>query len=112
MTTYTPPVDDIRFVMHQVADLAGILATERFAHVDADTVDAVVEEVGRFMAEEVAPTNVDGDRIGSNWQPDGTASVKYRGAQWSVIVRDGVHPTPGPHRVAELIGNRLLVDKA
>ena len=71
MTTYTPPVDDIRFVMHQVADLAGILATERFAHVDADTVDAVVEEVGRFMAEEVAPTNVDGDRIGSQWQPDG-----------------------------------------
>ena len=47
-----------------------------------------------------------------HWQPDGTASVKYRGAQWSVIVRDGVHPTPGPHRVAELIGNRLLVDKA
>lgn len=47
-----------------------------------------------------------------HWQADGTASVKYRGAQWSVIVRDGVHPTPGPHRVAELVGNRLLVDKA
>ncbi|QCB45490.1 NfeD family protein [Hydrogenophaga sp. PAMC20947] len=47
-----------------------------------------------------------------HWQPDGTASVKYRGAQWSVMVREGVHPSPGPHRVAELIGNRLLVDKA
>jgi membrane protein implicated in regulation of membrane protease activity len=46
------------------------------------------------------------------WQPDGTASVKYRGAQWSVMVREGVHPSPGPHRVSELVGNRLLVDKA
>lgn len=46
------------------------------------------------------------------WQPDGTALVKYRGAQWAAIHRTGVIPAPGPHRVAELIGNRLLVDKA
>jgi membrane protein implicated in regulation of membrane protease activity len=45
------------------------------------------------------------------WQPDGTAPVKYRGAQWAAIHRTGVIPAPGQHRVAELIGNRLLVDK-
>jgi acyl-CoA dehydrogenase len=67
MGDYTPPTDDIRFVMQHVADLAGILATERFGHVDLDSVDAVIEEVARFMAEEVAPTNVEGDRIGSKW---------------------------------------------
>lgn len=47
-----------------------------------------------------------------HWQSDGTAQVRYRGAQWSVIIREGVLPTPGPHRVVELVGNRLLVDKA
>ena len=47
-----------------------------------------------------------------HWQPDGTAQVKYRGAQWAAMHRAGVTPSPGPHRVAELIGNRLLVDKA
>lgn len=45
------------------------------------------------------------------WNPDGTASVKYRGAQWTVIQRPGNAPTPGTYRVAELVGNRLLVDK-
>lgn len=45
------------------------------------------------------------------WLPDGTALVKYRGAQWSAVHRQGVGPYPGAHRVAELIGNRLLVDK-
>jgi acyl-CoA dehydrogenase len=72
MTEYAPPTDDIRFVMSHVADLDAILATEKFSHVDADTVFSVVDEVGRFMAEEVGPTNVDGDRIGAKWQPDGS----------------------------------------
>ena len=45
------------------------------------------------------------------WSPDGTASVKYRGAQWTVIHRPGDPPTPGSYRVAELVGSRLLVDK-
>ena len=72
MSNYTPPTNDIRYVMAHVADIDGVLATERFGHVDMDSIGAVVDEVGRFMAEEVAPTNVDGDRIGSQWQADGT----------------------------------------
>ena len=45
------------------------------------------------------------------WSLDGTASVQYRGANWTVIHRSGVSPSAGPHRVAEVVGNRLLVDK-
>jgi len=45
-----------------------------------------------------------------SWNADGTASVKYRGAQWTAIHRPGVTPSTGMHRVAELVGNRLLVD--
>ena len=45
------------------------------------------------------------------WNADGTADVHYRGANWTAIHRNGVSPSPGPHRVAELVGNRLLVDK-
>ena len=45
------------------------------------------------------------------WNADGTATVKYRGANWTVIQRAGNTPTPGLHRVAELVGSRLLVDK-
>lgn len=46
------------------------------------------------------------------WNPDGTASVQYRGANWTAIHRSGVSPTPGTHRVAEMVGSRLLVDKS
>ena len=44
------------------------------------------------------------------WNADGTATVQYRGAAWTAIHRPGVQPTTGMHRVAELVGNRLLVD--
>ena len=44
------------------------------------------------------------------WNADGTASVRYRGAPWTAIHRPGVAPRTGPHRVAELVGSRLLVD--
>ena len=44
------------------------------------------------------------------WNADGTASVRYRGAPWTVMHRPGVMPRPGAHRVAELVGSRLLVD--
>jgi membrane protein implicated in regulation of membrane protease activity len=44
------------------------------------------------------------------WNADGTASVKYRGAQWAVVHRPGQSPQPGLHRVTELTGNRLVVE--
>jgi membrane protein implicated in regulation of membrane protease activity len=45
------------------------------------------------------------------WQSDGTASVRYRGAQWQVITRSGQPEGSGSYRVAELVGNKLLVEK-
>ncbi len=46
-----------------------------------------------------------------SWNADGTASVRFRGAQWTAIARSGVTPAIGLHRVAEIIGNRLVVDR-
>ena len=46
-----------------------------------------------------------------SWAADGTAQVRYRGAQWTAVLRPGNAATPGSHRVAEVIGSRLLVDK-
>jgi len=45
-----------------------------------------------------------------NWNPDGTAQVRYRGAQWTVLPRGDAPVRPGAHRVVELLGNRLLVE--
>ena len=86
MSEYTPPLRDIRFVMDDVAGLADIVATEQFGHVDTATIHDVLAGVGRLMAEVVAPTNRDGDTIGSQWQPDGSVvtppSFKPAYAKW------------------------------
>ncbi|MFT3811773.1 MAG: NfeD family protein [Acidovorax sp.] len=49
------------------------------------------------------------------WNADGTAQVRYRGAQWTVALQPGAalaDALPGPYRVAEVVGNRLIVNKA
>lgn len=44
------------------------------------------------------------------WQPDGTTRIKYRGADWTALHRPGEVPVAGPHRVAEVLGNRLVIE--
>jgi membrane protein implicated in regulation of membrane protease activity len=45
------------------------------------------------------------------WNDDGTATVRYRGAQWTVIARPGSTPSAGEHKVTQVIGSRLVVEK-
>ncbi|MGJ7578807.1 NfeD family protein [Variovorax sp. RHLX14] len=49
------------------------------------------------------------------WNDDGTATVRYRGAQWTVVQtasrKTAFPPSPGIHRVVEVVGSRLVVDK-
>lgn len=46
-----------------------------------------------------------------SWKADGTADVHYRGARWTAIHRPGATAAAGAHKVVELVGNRLLVEK-
>lgn len=45
------------------------------------------------------------------WNPDGTSTVKYRGANWAVGSASEQPLAAGPHRVVEVIGSRLIVRK-
>jgi len=45
------------------------------------------------------------------WQPDGTAHVRYRGADWTVVAAPGSAQGHGPYRVREVVGSRLVVEK-
>jgi membrane protein implicated in regulation of membrane protease activity len=44
------------------------------------------------------------------WNDNGTAAVRYRGAPWTVELRPGFPRNSGPHRVVELVGSRLQVE--
>ena len=45
------------------------------------------------------------------WNVDGTAQISYRGAQWTVLAIAGAAHLSGAHRVKEVIGSRLVVEK-
>ena len=61
MGDYSPPLDDIRLVLREISDIEGICELPGYEHVDVDTIDGMLEELGRFVAEVVAPVNRIGD---------------------------------------------------
>ncbi len=62
MAHYTPPLRDMRFVLHELLNVADELkALPAHAEVDVETINAVLEEAGRFASEVVAPLNAIGD---------------------------------------------------
>ncbi|HUG83454.1 MAG TPA: acyl-CoA dehydrogenase [Euzebya sp.] len=63
--TYRAPVKDMMFVLEHVAGLGEIAEIEAFAHADAELVEGLLRECGRFCTEVIAPTNTDGDAHGS-----------------------------------------------
>jgi alkylation response protein AidB-like acyl-CoA dehydrogenase len=65
MPQYTPPLRDMQFVMHELLDVAAVLKTlPRHQEIDAETLDAVIEQAGKFAAEVVFPLNTSGDAQG------------------------------------------------
>lgn len=47
-----------------------------------------------------------------SWNADGTASVRYRGSSWQAVPAPGrTHGSNGPHRIVEVSGNRLYIEK-
>ena len=62
MTVYTPPLEDMRFVLRHVIDLEGIVRLPGYEAAAPDLVDQILEEAGRLAAGELAPINASGDR--------------------------------------------------
>ena len=65
MPSYNPPLRDMQFVMHEVLNVTEQLQQiPRHADTDADTINAVLEEGGKFAAEVIFPLNISGDAEG------------------------------------------------
>ncbi|TWO70299.1 acyl-CoA dehydrogenase [Caenimonas sedimenti] len=65
MPVYNPPLRDMQFVMHEVLKVADeYKAMPRHAETDADTINAILEEGGKFASEVTFPLNISGDEEG------------------------------------------------
>ena len=65
MPIYTPPLRDMQFVMHELLNVnADLQALPQFADTDVETINAILEEGGKFASEVIFPLNISGDQEG------------------------------------------------
>ena len=70
MPQYTPPLRDMQFVMHEVLKVTDELKPiAKYADADVDTINAILEEGGKFASEVILPLNVSGDEEGCKLDP-------------------------------------------
>ena len=55
MPSYTAPIKDFQFVLHDVLQMENMSNQLGFTDASRDVVDAVLEEGGKFMSEVTAP---------------------------------------------------------
>jgi acyl-CoA dehydrogenase len=91
--SYEAPVDDILFALKTAADVSDEMDKSPVRGLDSETLRAILEEAGRFAAEELAPLNKVGDRTPACWT-DGrvvtspgwkAAYDAFRTAGWSAL---------------------------
>ncbi len=65
MPSYTPPLRDMQFVLHEVLHVTDdFKQMPKHVDIDADTIAAVLEEGGKFASEVIFPLNQIGDEQG------------------------------------------------
>ncbi|MBN8503590.1 MAG: acyl-CoA dehydrogenase C-terminal domain-containing protein [Burkholderiales bacterium] len=65
MPSYTPPLRDMQFVLHELLNVVDELKMlPAHADIDVETINAVLEEGGKFCSEVIAPINLSGDKEG------------------------------------------------
>ncbi len=68
MPSYSAPLRDMQFVLHELLEVDKALAQlPPHAELDADTINQVLEEGGKFAAEVLFPLNQTGDREGCHF---------------------------------------------
>ncbi|MEX8497539.1 MAG: acyl-CoA dehydrogenase C-terminal domain-containing protein [Leptothrix ochracea] len=119
MPRYVPPLRDLQFVLHELLEVTPALqALPAHADLDVETINAVLEEGGKFAAEVVFPLNQSGDEAGCHWDRETHAVTAPAGfkAAYAQYVEGGwpalaAHPEYGgqglPHTVNQCIYEML-----
>ncbi|MGE4481767.1 acyl-CoA dehydrogenase C-terminal domain-containing protein [Acidocella sp.] len=109
MQTYTAPLRDMRFVLHELHQSPPLPGTEEFT---PELLDTVLEEAGKFCTEVLLPINASGDEEGCHYEngivrtPKGfkEAYKAFSEAGWGALNADPKYGGQGlPETVAKLV---------
>lgn len=90
MTTYyTAPLQDSLFLLTEVLDAPGLARYPRYAHVDAEVVNAVLGEGAKWNEQVLAPVNADGDLHGSKLVDGSVVTPPGFKTAWDAYVEAG-----------------------
>ncbi|MDR5819161.1 acyl-CoA dehydrogenase C-terminal domain-containing protein [Caballeronia sp. LZ043] len=114
MGQYAAPLRDMQFVLHEVLNVeAELKSMPSHADLDADTINQVLEEAGKFCSEVVFPLNQSGDREGCTYEGDGVVKTpsgfkeayrQYVEAGWPAL---GCDPEYGGQGLPAFVNNAL-----
>ncbi len=90
MPTYKAPLRDMRFLMNEVFDFpAHYAGLSNGEDADTDTVNAILDECGKFCEEVLAPLNLSGDEEGCHFEDGEVRTPKGFKAAYEQYVAGG-----------------------
>jgi alkylation response protein AidB-like acyl-CoA dehydrogenase len=117
MASYTPPVDDIGFLLKEVFDFDGLMQSlPGYEEVNADLAVSILEEAGKFCAGVLEPLNRPGDEEGCRLENDQVLTPKgipqaYKAfieAGWGGLSGDPEFGGQGLPRVLQILLDEML----
>ena len=117
MASYTAPLDDIRFVLHELLDYEGTIAgLPGYEDGSRDVVDAILEEAARFCENELMPLNRSGDEEGCTFEngvvrtPKGFKEAYDAFAQggWIGLACDSEHGGMGLPKALQVVLDEMV----
>ncbi len=117
MAAYRAPVRDQQFVLHDVLDISQYSHLPGFADADRDTVDAILDEGGKFCEGVLAPLSKVGDVEGCTRDADGNVTTptgwkdafkQMSEAGWTALSSDPEYGGQGLPHVLNLAVNEMV----
>jgi len=68
MPVYTPPAENIKFILHDVLNAEQLSELPGYEDVSQDLIDQIIEEGGKICEEVLFPLNQSGDQEGCTYE--------------------------------------------
>ena len=114
---YTPPIKDMLFLLNEWIGLDKLTSLPGYEEVDADLIEAILEEAGKFCSTELLEINRDGDEHGAIHEGDSVhtppgfkeAYAELVAGAWGGLAADPAYGGQGlPHVIANAFEEYMI----